>query len=151
MDSRLLVPATQALLEGWCGPVVWLPAGATTGIPATWDGRVGVISYRHGGVVDAWDWETTTDDALLLDLSRAECRDRVARVLTRTEDHPEGWPARVVWDAGRMCWELIWLAEQLEIRDVISDLGVPWLAMEGIAHEDEHAALAAIARELFHA
>ena len=76
MDERLLVPATRALVDGWCGPVVV-------------DGRA-TVTWWDNGASSVWV-ETTPDGdgywliaaiaSAALDLSRAECRDRVARVV----------------------------------------------------------------------
>lgn len=68
IDERLLLQATPALLDGWCGPVEV-------------DGRETVVD--RGRVLDFADWEPAEDfiAGVWLDLSRAECRDRVARVV----------------------------------------------------------------------
>lgn len=82
MDDRLLVPATHSLLDGWCGPVR-TPKGAEVSI-----GRVDIEDGPFGPVLAALTvrlsdgvehWLDLRNIAL--DLSRAECRDRVARVL----------------------------------------------------------------------
>lgn len=140
VDERLLVPATDALLNGWCGPCWW------NGRAAIWG--FGLIVNEDGSYHSA-PARPVARGAVYLDMSRAEARDRVGRLLTRDDEHPEGWPARIQWDAGLGCWELWWVAEQLETRDVVYDLGVPWAALEGLTPEDEHAALAAVAREVF--
>lgn len=139
MSAAYLVPATRALLEGWQGPVV-----------AQGCDSVLLGASERDGLWLAWTEAPWAEDYVLahlaLDTRRAEARDRIGRVLTRDDDHPEGSPVRVQWDAGRGCWEMWWLAETLETRDVVYDLGVPWAALEGLTPEDEHAALAAVAR-----
>lgn len=75
-DERLLAPCTRALLEGWTGPV-----HITQIRPAP---AVCIGEFRADGLVHLW---AETGDAVVrpeslsLDLSRTECRDRVARVL----------------------------------------------------------------------
>jgi hypothetical protein len=81
-DPRLLVPATHALLDGWCGPIV--------------------VEYGDGPYPEVWTGTTHTVDGcegianrpfrrLFLDLSRAECRDRCARCLAaRMTGEPSG-------------------------------------------------------------
>lgn len=87
MESDLLTPATADLLEGWTGPVVARDrAGGDE--PAIVDGDNQVVWLLDGSTVD---YNTSYlpvlfDDQMnhveiLLDLSRAECRDRVARCL----------------------------------------------------------------------
>lgn len=78
MDERLLIPATRALVEEWCGPVV-TRATHYGGAWAPW-----VVVNAGGGTVtvaSSSDAATVTVGDVFLDLSRAECRDRVARVL----------------------------------------------------------------------
>lgn len=84
MDSRLLIEATPALLSGWAGPVVFTRGGGTPGV---------VVGTTRLGSTGEWVplvWWLPDDDglgeakpshvsSLSLDLSRAECRDRVAR------------------------------------------------------------------------
>lgn len=74
-DPRLLVPATRALLDGWCGPV------DASGNPAAllwgWD-ESALVAWLGLGVGSLRQVPMST---LSLDLSRAECRDRVARVV----------------------------------------------------------------------
>lgn len=77
-DTRLHIPATRELLDGWTGPVVF-------------DGYETVIRW-FDGATDVWIIESPDGDGywfsptnvdnwpLRLDLSRAECRDRAARV-----------------------------------------------------------------------
>ena len=82
--SDLLLEAPPALLDGWCGPVVYRAGGRTPGVV------VGTCEHKGTRVFRVW-WESpahphgtghpTHPSALLLDLSRAECRDRVARVV----------------------------------------------------------------------
>lgn len=86
MDSRLLVPATPALLEGWCGPVLAhvydKPEPCVLIGPSVLelDDGTEVMDYALH-VVDGETFDTAPVDDIALDLSRAECRDRVARVL----------------------------------------------------------------------
>ncbi len=89
-DPRLLLLATAALLEGWFGPVV-LPDRVVHGVIVGhgWDDLVYVWA---GGSVEGY---RALD--LLLNLSRAEVRDRVARVVA-------GWRWRVDLDGGSVSW-----------------------------------------------
>lgn len=94
---RLLLSATQALLEGWFGPVVvdgaeWMSLGGCHGDE---DGFFRV----HDGLVGLTYMEP---ERVFLDLSRAECRDRVVRVLGGTD-----W----VYVASAVGWWL-WLDRQ---------------------------------------
>lgn len=87
MDSRLLVPASAALLDGWCGPVVLLDPHERG------SDLVGAHLYRDGQVSVFADWTARRTwstsvssihgvlDRVMLDLSRAECRDRIIRAL----------------------------------------------------------------------
>ena len=80
MTSDLLTPATAELLAGWCGPVV------EAGLPVVVLGpcaQAGAFMVADANGVSGQAWLS----ALRLDLSRAECRDRAARVLAerRTE------------------------------------------------------------------
>jgi hypothetical protein len=75
-DPRLLVPATHALLDGWCGPVV------VDGHEEVWTrGRLLVVDEDDEAM---WWGEDVDHGDLRLDLSRAEVRDRVARCLAAT-------------------------------------------------------------------
>ncbi len=80
-DDRLLIPCTRALLEGWTGPVHGYVSG---GLPTR---AVCIGDFDANGDVYLWT-EVGSDpvppSSLSLDLSRAECRDRVARVLVAT-------------------------------------------------------------------
>lgn len=73
IDERLLLQATPALLDGWCGPVV-LPDVEMHGAIVT-HGMSYAYVWSDGGICR---YEPAD---LYLDLSRAECRDRVARVV----------------------------------------------------------------------
>ncbi len=81
MDERLLVTCTRALLEGWCGPVHGL---VFDGVPVR---AVCIGDFDADGDVYLWtevgDVEVPPGE-LSLDLSRAECRDRVVRALVAT-------------------------------------------------------------------
>lgn len=82
MDDRLLAPCTADLLSGWVGPVhgyVWdgIPVLAVCVGVIEDDGRVLLWS-------EAGDAKVRPSD-LSLDLSLAECRDRVARALASRE------------------------------------------------------------------
>lgn len=91
MDERLLAPCTRALLEGWTGPVhgyltLAPPTGgsgyAHNGIPAR-AVSIGEFDPLYGRAMlwtQAFPGLASVED-LSLDLSIAECRDRVARVL----------------------------------------------------------------------
>lgn len=74
MDERLLAPCTLALLEGWTGPV---HDGEDWPMPAVCIGH-----FTEAGLVFLWtdggDRMARPSD-LSLDLSLAECRDRVCR------------------------------------------------------------------------
>ena len=83
--SDLLLPATAALLDGWCGPVTVYASEETCVV----DG----CAWSLGGFWESLD----AMGPMTLDLSRAECRDRVARHLTRDRDEPVPGPARLVW------------------------------------------------------
>lgn len=72
-DPRLLVPATPALLDGWCGPVWW--SHRTIALAGVNDGELWGLCWDTGA------FRTVPIAEVHLDLSRAECRDRVARVL----------------------------------------------------------------------
>lgn len=82
-DPRLLLPATRALLEGWCGP------GLLDNEPVLVDGDNGCVIRLDGTLVEydtsylpvVFDTDMRPCGTLSLPLSRAECRDRVARVL----------------------------------------------------------------------
>ena len=76
MDERLLAPCTADLLRGWTGPV---HGYLHLGIPTR---AVSIGEITDSGKVRLWT--QTGDDAvppsdLSLDLSLAECRDRVDR------------------------------------------------------------------------
>lgn len=83
-DAPLLLQATEALLAGWCGPVVW-------------DGEEamlfddGYLVQRDGGKPYPAGYPELPD--LRLDLARATVRDRVARVVFGTPSLPRCWRA----------------------------------------------------------
>ena len=86
-DPRLLVQATPELLDGWCGPVLletqglgWVPGVVLDGVAA--------ILSEHGEckAVDALDDRKLAH--VHLDLSRAECRDRIDRAIMAALDMP---------------------------------------------------------------
>lgn len=91
-DPRLLLPATRALLEGWCGP------GLLDNEPVLVDGDNGCVIRLDGTPLDydtsylpvVFDAYMRSRGTLRLDLSRAECRDRVARVVAAGR-----WPMQV--------------------------------------------------------
>lgn len=88
MRADLLLPATPELLDGWCGPVVLrVDEHDAEVVVVTYrpDTNMVGISYKRQPYIEG-QWAPL--DCILLDLSRAECRDRVARVL-----------AAVVYDA----------------------------------------------------
>ena len=81
MDERLLAPCARALLDGWTGPVhgyvhAGVPCRAICTGDTTDDGRI-LLSTEKGDAL-----ELPAD--LSLDLSLAECRDRVVRALVAT-------------------------------------------------------------------
>lgn len=80
--KALLLKATPELLEGWCGPgkVVWGDGLVEDCVIRTIDGD------PHFWTEEVCDWWRASDTdimrfAIHLDLARAECRDRVARVV----------------------------------------------------------------------
>lgn len=75
-DPRLLVPATQELLDDWCGPVL------VDGLPSI--ANLGEVLWRGPSQAEPRWWYWKNPDRVELDLRFAECRDRVARVLART-------------------------------------------------------------------
>lgn len=88
-DERLLLPATRALLKEWCGPVV------VRGLSPFYDGPAVLLgpdtrepSERAGDwsvyLEDGCEVASVSPDEIRLDLSRAECRDRVVRVVHHT-------------------------------------------------------------------
>lgn len=91
-DPRLLLPATRELLEGWCGP------GLLDNEPVLVDGDNGCVIRLDGTPLDydtsylpvVFDAYMRSRGTLRLDLSRAECRDRVARVVAAGR-----WPMQV--------------------------------------------------------
>ena len=75
--SDLLLKATPSLLDGWCGPV---------------SRQIPECDFEPGPF--AWPSEQTVGWVLhcySLDLSRAECRDRVARLLRRNKYGLQLW------------------------------------------------------------
>jgi hypothetical protein len=103
MDERLLIPATPELLDGWCGPVVvehssgrWLWDGEDECLVDA-DGELhtpDMYGDRDGVVLGVG---TADVRALMLDLARAECRDRVARVLADAAVGPGGHTSGSEW------------------------------------------------------
>lgn len=98
-DERLLLPATRALVEGWCGPVV------VRGLSPFHDGPAVLLGPREPSA-RAGDWlvyllhdveegcevASVSPDEIRLDLSRAECRDRVWRVVVAALGSPVDRP-----------------------------------------------------------
>lgn len=81
--SDLHLPATEALLRDWCGPVEyrWLGVEIRAVCMGEFDEDGRVLLWREAGD----RWAPLSD--VRLDLARAECRDRAARVLaTQTMD-----------------------------------------------------------------
>lgn len=76
--SDLLLKATPELLDGWCGPVVGRPAGneGTRYAHVPWSAH-----ERHYASSSGYSVLTDALADVYLDLARAECRDRVARVV----------------------------------------------------------------------
>lgn len=83
-DERLLLPATRALVEGWCGPVV------VRGLSPFHDGPA-VLLGPHD-VEEGCEVASVSPDEIRLDLSRAECRDRVWRVVVAALGSPVDRP-----------------------------------------------------------
>lgn len=91
--------ALPGLLDGWQGPAHLLDHGPVTVLNMSSKGLVNIV--YDGEVVP------TTTHALSLDLARAECRDRVVRVLASAFDltigstaplwGPNTWGGRVDW------------------------------------------------------
>jgi hypothetical protein len=107
-DPRLLIPATAALVEGWCGPVVVNYRGRHYEA-SLWNGGVQTIHGTEGKArrkkgEPFWPGVEST----FLDLSRAECRDRVVRCLAIATGHTV--PNGVTWSCSsyhrRRCWHL---------------------------------------------
>jgi len=100
-DPRLIAPATAAVLDGWCGPVV-ADAGADDRDGLVDGVCLGASEHPRGFLV--WhDWggvgsERIPWEDLRLDFSRAEVRDRVARVLSALAGAPG---ALAPWWMGR--------------------------------------------------
>ena len=70
--SDLHIQATPELLDGWCGPVVLTSRSGLTR-----------LCWMDGELYDSSGWCEDSEQyipMLRLDLARAECRDRVARV-----------------------------------------------------------------------
>ncbi len=72
-DPRLLVSATQELLDDWCGPVL------VDGLPSI--ANLGEVLWRGPSQAEPRWWYWKNPDRVDLDLHFAECRDRVCRVL----------------------------------------------------------------------
>ncbi len=93
MASDLLLPATAALLDGWSGPVIVdLGTGDRLDAAVLSNGDVLLGRIDVFGEAPAYDYidsEAALPDgfSLHLDLARAECRDRVARVVHDTAAH----------------------------------------------------------------
>lgn len=85
MDAELLIPATAALLDGWVGPLVYVGddgAERWSCVVESWSpdrSRVRVVGVILPGMAGVTAGCAISE--LRLDLSRAECRDRVARVI----------------------------------------------------------------------
>lgn len=102
-DPRLLVPATRALLEGWCGPVV---TSSMAGAGVSDGSAVLRVDSGERCRVVGWSYDWYPLRNVFLDLSRAECRDRVARVVLVSEGHPSApaWWYRI--GASDAAWAL---------------------------------------------
>jgi hypothetical protein len=72
-DPRLLVSATQELLDDWCGPVL------VDGLPSI--ANLGEVLWRGPSQAEPRWWYWKNPDRVDLDLRFAECRDRVCRGL----------------------------------------------------------------------
>lgn len=87
IDNELLIPATPELLEGWCGPIVVLDHEGWCEVPmeAALYGLRGfaVTCWCHLNGVPCERLDIVDLAHVRLDLSRAEVRDRVARVIIR--------------------------------------------------------------------
>lgn len=162
-DERLMIPATTALLDGWCGPVQletqgrgWLPGVAMDGVIA--------ILTVHGEckAVDVLDRRKL--EYVRLDLSRAECRDRVARVVAETlHGAPLPGSGYSFWfDGGYLTADRVWRLSRPNSfcaafvdprrlrRPFVPDHGVliDVPGLDDIPETDMDAALAAVAREV---
>lgn len=86
-DDRLLIPATRALLDGWCGPVEY--ECALGWLPGVWDHGLGcVLTERGPQEVSCACHRWALEAHVRLDASRAEVRDRVVRVVAETLADP---------------------------------------------------------------
>lgn len=88
-EQGVLLQANEALLSGWCGPV---QGEHGEGAVLLVEGDSALVAWLHpASPVRRSVVKITT---LYLDLSRAECRDRVARVLEKRGHFPApsaGW------------------------------------------------------------
>lgn len=94
MNSALLLRATPALLEGWSGPAVFRFEGVDAAVTVVGfnptSGMVAIAYVRNGFV----EGQGVPVGDVYLDLARAECRARVARVvLHHTRSNDDAWPA----------------------------------------------------------
>ena len=81
-DPRLLIRATDDLLAGWCGPIV------ARHVPCVL--LLGRIENMPDHVLTSGWTDSVPIDEICLDLSRAEVRDRVARVVARSQPNYQG-------------------------------------------------------------
>lgn len=176
MDSRLLVPATAALLDGWCGPALaedsdgnWAPvvviALARPDLLAAWvvDLDLDALDDRADQIAEDCDGriaELVSFVHLSLDLSRAECRSRVALLLAPLMglgrvDSACGMPGRTWYLTHGLAWSEAyegsgWRRYPDSCEDVLADIpveGDDTRLPDGSRWVDA-AALAAVAREV---
>ena len=91
MTADLLLPvaACPGILDGWCGPVVVETQGTGWREAAVVGDYIVLFSGRGQAYVEVAG--AAADPHICLDLSRAECRDRVARWLAPDAGAPPGW------------------------------------------------------------
>lgn len=116
MGDPLLIRATAALLDGWTGPITVILQCGEVLRGAVDHGRV-----HLGRTV----WENADKPVTYLDLARAECRDRVCRVLFGGPGSPRLDPQLV---ARRMTLHTEGRAMAVSRRDWEWELEVPALA-----------------------
>ena len=107
MDADLLLPvaACPGILDGWCGPVWmggWTVALAGTGIVR------GIGDAAWGQCMDTGAYRTAPVPDVHLDLSRAECRDRVDRYIIGRISGGDVGGCRPEFTADEDGWAMLW-------------------------------------------